>query len=139
MSDHWPCTEDPELWFSTNGDDRAEAMHVCLSHCPILQRCREWAEAEPPVVAVQAGVVWTWDRTPDRRRHPVAHRCRRCPALPISGPNAARIELARQQNQQPDTFLHGESAGYYRHLRSGDRACDPCRLARNAQKRKQAS
>jgi hypothetical protein len=39
------CTEDPDLWFSTNRADKAKAESICLD-CPLMQECREYGKTQ---------------------------------------------------------------------------------------------
>ena len=41
-----PCQEDPELWFSTRGDDWLHASAACLT-CPVQQECDQLANTSP--------------------------------------------------------------------------------------------
>jgi hypothetical protein len=49
-----PCQDDPEKWFSTEAEERAEAMGACLE-CPALKWCREIAERDEPGYGVWGG------------------------------------------------------------------------------------
>jgi hypothetical protein len=63
-----PCmTTDPHLWVSDNWLERRTAAHVCLG-CPVFDRCRAAAEAEP----VEVWGVWAGREILRRHRRPRA-------------------------------------------------------------------
>jgi DNA-binding NarL/FixJ family response regulator len=49
--------EDPELWFTDSV--RAEAMHVCRVHCPVVEVCYRDALKARPRAGVQGGEAWS--------------------------------------------------------------------------------
>lgn len=49
--------EDPELWFTDS--QRAEAMHVCRVHCPVVEQCYRDALRIRPTAGVQGGEAWS--------------------------------------------------------------------------------
>jgi hypothetical protein len=103
------------VWF--NPESRPLALHVCRTHCEVLQECLASARADPPYEGVQAGIAFNQKRQPlpDFWHHP-ARSCARCVRLP---PKAAPT----------NTGACGSYGGYRRHLRLGEEACDPCRVA----------
>lgn len=73
--------QDPDLWFSAK--HRGEALHVCLTHCPVLAQCQQFAEQlrPAPTDCVMGGVAWRMyaDRITDTSaRPPVVAFCRLC-------------------------------------------------------------
>ena len=60
-----PCSADPELWFSSSGDDKEAACHRCLT-CPAFTECGEYADLAGKTHGVWAGV--------DRRRPALGKR-----------------------------------------------------------------
>jgi hypothetical protein len=40
-----------------------EAARICMTPCPVLERCRLWAEAWRPVGGIWAGQLWARDRS----------------------------------------------------------------------------
>lgn len=54
--------EDPELWFTDSL--RAEAMHVCRTHCPVVEQCYRDALRNRPKAGVQGGQAWSAKGTP---------------------------------------------------------------------------
>lgn len=107
------CRTDPERWF--NRSARADAMHACRSHCPVVEQCLRDALACPPTDGVQGGVAFNcrsepfpgWFYKPART----------CPACTVAAPEGRTF----------DTGRCGTYAGYRRHLRRHEAACLPCR------------
>lgn len=55
-SDEWrPCTQDPELWWSTDTPGIREAKRYCGT-CPIIDQCREYALAAGETSGVWGGM-----------------------------------------------------------------------------------
>ena len=52
---------DPDLWWPERdvaGDTSAGlALHICLTHCPVRERCAQAAEQDPPTHPVVVGGV----------------------------------------------------------------------------------
>jgi hypothetical protein len=47
----------------TGANSYAVAVHVCVTHCPVLAECAEAVNADgPPWLGAQAGYVWTTAR-----------------------------------------------------------------------------
>lgn len=114
--------EDPDLFFRDGNEARAEALHICLNHCPVLEQCRREARANPPVGAVQGGEVYTITRVRYGYETRTAPTCRHCwPERPIRPPS--------------DTGACGEAKGYSRHIRRSQWPCEPCREAKRAEER----
>jgi hypothetical protein len=85
-ADDWagPCTVDPETWVDGNPARSAIAAHLCLHHCPVLDRCRRDLAAAPELLlhaVVQAGVIHTEAGQPSRRT-PALH-CALCTQAPF--------------------------------------------------------
>jgi WhiB family redox-sensing transcriptional regulator len=67
-----PCRSDPDLFFSSDPDDIAQAQRICAS-CPVRAECASFAEANGEMFGVWAGV----DRSALSRRRPSPRRTRR--------------------------------------------------------------
>jgi hypothetical protein len=48
--------DNAELFFQPA--TRATALHICRTHCPVLEQCRREALAHPPVALVMGGLAW---------------------------------------------------------------------------------
>lgn len=64
--------------------NRAEALHICHRHCPVLQRCHDFTLSltPPPTDCVMGGLPWRMyhDRPSELTSAPVhVDRCRLCP------------------------------------------------------------
>jgi len=115
-----PCQRDPDRWFSTNRTDVGKAAHQCLSHCTRLVECsasRDW-----PRGGVLAGVRYVVSSKTDR---PVPER-RVLREIPCS----ACVSDPKPQRPPTDTGACGEPKGFYRHVARGQRACEPCTVAK---------
>lgn len=62
-----PCTNDPELWFSTSQSDRVIAEQECRA-CPVVRECLAWA------LAHEAFGVWGATSEDERARLRSVHR-----------------------------------------------------------------
>lgn len=51
------CRLDPDMWF--DGAARADAVHVCRRHCPVLAECKEWADSVETVGGVFGGIAYS--------------------------------------------------------------------------------
>jgi hypothetical protein len=67
-----PCTAQPELWFSDDPADRAEAAEAC-TFCPARPVCANFATSNREVHGTWAGVAREVGRRP-ARRDPAASR-----------------------------------------------------------------
>jgi hypothetical protein len=111
--------EDPELFFTESTEARAEALHICRSHCPVLRECRREARARPPVGAVQGGEAYNASGKRNGYDFKPASTCRHCwPERPI--------------RPTTETGACGESKGYARHIRRNERPCAACAEAKRA-------
>jgi hypothetical protein len=120
---HGACgREDPEMFFSEARTSRSIALHVCLTHCPVLEQCATFAAQNPPWSAVQGGVAYGKYGQPLGWEPRAAPTCRRCPQ-PIG----------------TDTGACGTVRGYGRHTRAGTEVCKPCRVAQTERQRYLAS
>ena len=109
------CTASPEMWFTPG--DRAEAMHICRVHCPVVERCLRDALRHPPKDGVQGGVAFNNDSRPfPPGFHLAARTCPKCTFAPPRDPPT-------------DTGVCATYSGYRRHLRRYEHACDPCKKA----------
>lgn len=54
--DRAPCQKNPELWFTDN--TRSAAVHICRSHCPVMEECNAWAVGARFVGGVAGGVAY---------------------------------------------------------------------------------
>lgn len=77
------CRTDPDRWFPDNVAAGGEARHICVRHCPVLDRCRaemarQVAQECPPLGAVAAGVSWNQAGTVSAWQ-PMTKRCELCP------------------------------------------------------------
>lgn len=76
-----PDVRDPDLWSESN--TAGLAVHFCLSHCPLLKRCRQWAEGQRWDGVVIAGIQFTnatgrGGESRPVRRQPQEELCERC-------------------------------------------------------------
>lgn len=64
-----PCRVDPDRWHPEPEDreTRKEAILICLTACPVLQGCREHAEAVGPQHGVWGGEWWHGGRSAVQR------------------------------------------------------------------------
>ena len=75
-------TLDAELWW--NKDLFGLARHICLTHCPVMAKCRAWSEQSPPwSECVVGGVAYVAHSNADYRRYvhqpePSARLCGQC-------------------------------------------------------------
>lgn len=81
-NDHWStraaCRHvDPDLFF--DGNRKAEAVHVCVTHCDVRRQCLAHAEQldPPPFLCVVGGVQWGAHHRARRQPEPAA-RCLLC-------------------------------------------------------------
>lgn len=72
----------PDFMFKAR--NAGEALHVCLTHCPVLAECAAFAAAlTPPLTdCVMGGIVWRRYHDPGTAPLPKdpAERCPLCPA-----------------------------------------------------------
>jgi len=54
------------------------AMHVCLSHCPVLAECAAWSSRHDWFQIVVGGVHYGQDSRPVRRTQSTADGCAIC-------------------------------------------------------------
>jgi len=55
------CRSDPSLW---DGKATApEAVHICRSHCPVLNACKAWAVGARLTDVTAGGISWNADGT----------------------------------------------------------------------------
>lgn len=68
---------DPDLFFE--GPHRAEALHICLTHCDVQQQCQAHAEQLNPLPfdCVMGGLAWGAHRLRAGQPEP-AKRCHLC-------------------------------------------------------------
>jgi hypothetical protein len=116
------CTSRPDVWFEAKS--RGEAMHICRTHCPVVERCLRDALKYPPKDGVQGGVAFNNDRKP----FPVwfwqpARTCKTCAPT-------------NRRDPPTDTGKCGTYAGYRRHLRRHQEGCGPCRAASAREQRR---
>lgn len=98
---------DTEVFFPDKGESPDEAKRIC-AHCPVVQECLDWALALP------ADTVGVWGATTVKERR-----------------RLRQLGAARADRTPPEC---GTPAGYARHYRQGEDACDPCKRARTEQK-----
>lgn len=75
------CTqENPDLWTDPYSAVRAVAMHICLTHCPVLAEC---AQLPPLRGTVLAGIAYndSADVEPLKMQPRPARRCDLCYTL----------------------------------------------------------
>lgn len=125
------CRTNPNLWLSTEYNDRALAVHICQRHCPFAAACETWPRAAD---AVQAGVLHDRRGLPvGRQPKPSAKRCVTCggkpaPTIPPAPPAPAK--------QLADC---GTYAAYRRHKRRDEQPCQPCTDAYRRQERERGT
>jgi Transcription factor WhiB len=72
------CRGLTRMFFSRNSNVAAQAVHLCRTHCPVLDSCAREAARLTPVGAVQAG-VWYHDGNSNaagpRKRQPAVLGC----------------------------------------------------------------
>ncbi len=115
---------DPDVWFEAK--TRTEAMHICRTHCPVVEKCLRDALECPPKDGVQGGVAFNNDRKP----YPAwywqpARTCKAC--VPTD-----------RRDPPTDTGKCGTYAGYRRHLRRNEDGCASCRAAATTRWREQS-
>lgn len=125
------CTPGTHDYFSKG--PAVKAAHICLSHCPVLAECSEWADflIETETVAKHSGVilagrVYTDDGTQsaDNILIGCGKHCAGLPRVPASQPTRHTLPSA--------DLRHGQYAGYQAGCR-----CDPCREALRQARRRQ--
>jgi hypothetical protein len=52
------CRQNPDLWASGFTHQRALAIHVCVTHCPVYRQCGAGVAVRPCPGTVQAGVLY---------------------------------------------------------------------------------
>lgn len=60
-----PCQRRPESWVSDNHTERRDAAEACRLGCPLLDLCREYADAQDERYGVLGGR--DHNRTPNRQ------------------------------------------------------------------------
>ncbi|MCA9843233.1 MAG: WhiB family transcriptional regulator [Dehalococcoidia bacterium] len=100
---------DPDLWFPRAGqNERVELAQSICRACPVLDQCRDWVDRHDPPYGVWAGLT-QGDRD-TKRGHRGSYR---------SDP---WIKAAL-------THRCGTTAGYARHRRNDEEACQACKTA----------
>lgn len=124
--EHGRCRAAPDAWFEAK--TRAEAMHICRTHCPVVEHCLRDALGSPPTDGVQGGVAFNFDRKPFPGWYwQPSRRCRACAPTDRRDPPT-------------DTGKCGTYAGYRRHLRRFEAGCTAClAAAAREQRRRQAA
>jgi hypothetical protein len=108
------CTRvDPDLHASVRWVDRAEALHICLTHCPVLAQCRADALARPYRSMVVGGLAFGTDAKPSTYPGP-ARSCRLCTG---TGPMPALLdrhaeEIASMRDAGASLAQIGQALGY---------------------------
>lgn len=114
---------DPDLFFPTKGEGAREARLTCAA-CPVRQPCLQFALDNNEKYGIWGGLA-TKERRRLRRQQDTGTITVDAPPVNIRPPRGpGRIT--------PDC---GTYAGYKRHIRHHETACDPC-LAANAQHRR---
>ncbi len=135
-----PCrTTDPELWFSTNAVERADAARQCHS-CPLLLDCMRYALEADERYGVWGGVDFEARaigcgtergyQIHIRRKEPVCPLCRTA--------HDEAVEANRRRLLAEAHRAGGTAAGYWMHRRLGEDACAGCKRAqaRKSQERR---
>lgn len=55
---HAACGGDPDLMDETTAPKVFAAVALC-ARCPVIERCKSWADKEPDYVGVAGGLVYT--------------------------------------------------------------------------------
>lgn len=111
---------DTEAFHDSSPDAVAAAKAVCAD-CPAIAQCRDLAVTDPQLFGVWGGQTEKERAVARRQGAPVKRRARR--------------EHARgRQGLQPC----GTPAGYRRHRRAGEDACDACKAAHREKSRRAA-
>lgn len=118
-----PCSTNPDLWFSDNRAERELAAHICLTHCPVLDRCHEITAHVRVPGTVQAGQLQTEDGPAVRQPLVNYKHCTQCHGRPPATAPTSRWDDC------------GQPKAYRRHIRGGEKPCQPCRAGRRAAER----
>jgi hypothetical protein len=132
------CRSDPDLWFESGSARWAEAAHICLRHCPVLEKCGTTLLAElrrgvRPQDAVVAGVRFNADRQP-RPTNPRAHTCVQCQRDPRDDPET-RAAIAAYTSRKAAEAGCGTAKGIKRHEEADEPLCRACEKVRRIRDR----
>lgn len=122
------CHTRPDLWFAESLKGRALAVHICRTHCPLLDACRKAAADLACPHAVQGGVLYGADGLPAKQqpRSSLAN----CPDC--GGGQVEIVDTRKPPSVYDDC---GSYRAYRRHIRTGERACGPCYEANRQRER----
>lgn len=127
------CKQRPELWFATQANARAQARHICETHCPVYTFCRAESDRQPCTYGVHAGVLYKSQVVAEPDAHqPIAtsRYCLTCQPDSKAAQALARRRLGDDTRTPPVLRPNcGTVAGYERHRSYGEHPCDPCRDA----------
>lgn len=115
MTTKLPCAAGPEFWFPKSSAKSSElqaneARHICRTRCPIVFECLEQALKAEGGCATDGRSGIFGGMTPKERYN--LHRVR-----------------VKNGTATANTAPCGTNRGYRRHLRDGEKACQPCRNA----------
>ena len=112
-------TLDPDLWFSDDAHDQAQAKQTCEA-CPVREQCLDYTITAEGNAASSNRYGIAGGRTPSGRRWIYEQR------MAEQGTPATAVKP-----RGPGRTLApcGTEAAYRRHQRAGERPCRPCRQA----------
>jgi hypothetical protein len=117
------CRTNPDLWFAIDTTDRALAIHICRSHCPLYNTCQLEATTDPCRGGVHAGTLYTDTYLPQPSGQQPKPSNRNCPTCAAARPDPALPATSRWDDC-------GQYKAHQRHLRRGEKPCGPCIQAR---------
>ena len=64
--EHAVCQADPDMWFTAS--DRIGAVHICRSHCPVVEECHSALSRTWITHGVMGGVAFDDAGVPMKKR-----------------------------------------------------------------------
>jgi hypothetical protein len=124
-----PCRETPDLWFPESPGRAAYPVHVCLNHCPVIDRCRQDIAEWSPRACVQAGVFFN---DSSKQPGPHSYQPRSMPCGSLCG---VEEPPKPPRKERPWFQPCGTPAARRRHWERGEQPCQPCLEAERARDR----
>lgn len=110
----------PDMWFADNGPHKALALHLCRSHCPVLDKCAA-ADLGQRTHGIYSGVSY--------RANGVKETC----GQRQSSVNCPTCIDSRDQFKPTSAWGDcGRPAAYRRHVARGERPCRRCTSGRDS-------
>jgi hypothetical protein len=131
------CRHNPDLWASGFTHQRAFAIHICVTHCPVYRQCEAGVAVRPCPGTVQAGVLYNDAIRPAPAKRQPSASGRHCAACAeVKALPAKPAPQSKPTSRWPDC---GTARAYKRHIKRREKACAPCREAeRVASKQRRA-